>query len=264
MGSDIFSKDASTRTITTLFQHTLSDSDIKNLPFPISKNFKQNDQSILLTDKNGTGYYLPKNHPKIIFKREFSKNPFYKSWNPKKQKTHDELVKNEGNTEFAILDHGKAPNHLGYEFCILVRSSGDALKAFSSAMAQNDTKLYQVLQKNAKAHIVFDRPSNTTAYALFEAGSYQHGPLLSISEPAVFMARPTKSGDLQLSIADPRISGDHSDLDHTEITLTIKGLWETSSKTISNLHHKDGNTTMTVKLKNLLHEVWTLSPNTKK
>jgi len=259
LGSDISSEDKSARSVTTLFQHTLTDEQKAKLKFPVSQKMSTKQQSVSLLDKNGTGYYVPQGNDLIEFQREFKKNPYPKKWNPTKPESHNEMYTNEGNTEVAYFDHGKAANGKGYEYCVVVRSSQKEMDAFASKMSQPKTAYYKVLQKDEKAHVVQDIPSATTAYALFEGGEVNQGALVSVDHPCVMMIKTEKDGHLSLSLSDPRISGDHSDLDFTEVTVVVRGKWKTDSSEVTKQQVEGGNTVLTVRLKDLMRAEWSLA-----
>ena len=61
---------------------------------------------------------------------------------------------------------------------------------------------YEVLRRDASAHILRDRPSGITGYALFAAGKVGEGLLESVSLPSLVMIGGDGEG-LTVSAADP-------------------------------------------------------------
>ena len=81
---------------------------------------------------------------------------------------------------------------------------------------------YSILQQNNQAHILYDRPTDTTAYALFDPQTsinHQSSILRAASQPCYVMIRREGSG-LHLSVVSP-------DIEITEpIQLRLKGSWK--------------------------------------
>ena len=67
-----------------------------------------------------------------------------------------------GNYATAWIEHGKNPQDAGYEYAVLVQPTEAEIQAFTAKPP------YQVLKKDAQAHIVHDTASNTTGYVIFD------------------------------------------------------------------------------------------------
>lgn len=96
----------------------------------------------------------------------------------------------------AYIGHGAELRDGGYEYLMVVHASDDEVAACTRELP------YEVLRRDAAAHIVRDRATGTEGYALFEAGRVDEGRLAAVSHPALVML----SGDereLTVSLCDP-------------------------------------------------------------
>lgn len=109
----------------------------------------------------------------------------------------------QNNFALAAINHGETPHKGAYEYLVLVQPK--PLEAEEMAKTLNSKSApYRVLQCDSLAHIVLDYATQSTGYALFEAGKISvPGTLRFISLPALAMTRRVDSKQLVLSIADP-------------------------------------------------------------
>ena len=249
LGSNIESKDESARILTTLFQHTITNKEKRALDFPVSTTISTESHSTWILDKNNTGYYIPKGNAPLEFQRAFHKFPYHPAWNPRKPELHNKIIKNEGNTEFSFLNHGRAAADQQYEYCVLIRSNEEKIAKFADKMSNPETALYEVLQKDRDAHIVRDTSSMTTSYVIFEPGEVDKRELSFIDRPAMLMIRNTSENTLELSVSTPIISENN---DFVDVDITLRGDWHTNSPNVSRLSCNNGNTTITASLINLM------------
>lgn len=193
LGSGIKNSDQAHNTETTLFQSGLKGD--KTLPFylnstePITEYPYENTfsagEAIWMMDPYGNGYYLPKAEG-VRIRRDT-------------QTSRDEKDKGETTGEFttAWIDHGKAPADSGYEYVIKVQTSPEK-------MAQYDGKTYEVLKQDDEAHIIKHGPTNTTAYALFDAKpAISQGILAATDTPAMVMIKEEGNNKIVFSMSDP-------------------------------------------------------------
>ncbi|GKX29745.1 chondroitin sulfate ABC exolyase [Vallitalea longa] len=198
LGSDIENNDSTHNTQTTMFQNYLAD---KNMPiwvnskeniteFPYVKDLKS-DEDFWLMDNNNNGYYIPEGHEIGI------------SRSTQDSKNHKNEKDTKGDFATAWIDHGKAPKNQGYEYAILVKTDEEKINDFTKQMSNRETALYTVLQKDKTAHIVKDRLTNTTGYAVFEANdNIDKGIVEGVDTPTMIMTKQSKD-NMVLSIVDP-------------------------------------------------------------
>jgi chondroitin-sulfate-ABC endolyase/exolyase len=200
VGSAIENRDTIHETATTLFQsHLAAASDPTYLnstnpqtvsPFSLAPDRKSN-QAQWLIDAQGNGYYLPRKQ-RLGLERGTQHSKDQSSGAP-----------TSGDFATAWLSHGTRPNRESYEYAILVNRTPRQMMDFVSAMEDVATAPYRVLEASADVHVVFDRASGITAYAVFEPRKkLKHGPLVSADTPSLIMTR-SDAASLTLSVADP-------------------------------------------------------------
>lgn len=196
LGTDIENGNGEFRTETTLFQNGCADESalvwIDGEPFAGGGLRKMElDNPVSILDNKDNGFYVPTGQTICIS-------------NGKQHSKHQATdADTEGYFAAAWLDHGTAPQRAGYEYAILVQTDRDSLGSFCDAMQSQDTAPYAVLRRDRAAHVVLDRASRTTAYALFEANeSVDIGFVAAVDTPSMLMLR--EDGDeLVLSSVDP-------------------------------------------------------------
>ncbi|MGD9495812.1 MAG: chondroitinase family polysaccharide lyase [Armatimonadota bacterium] len=163
-----------------------------------------------LVDHVGNGYYLPDASSLRVARHE-QDTP----WNG----TLGSSTK--GNFEVAWLDHGPAPADASYEYAIRVQTSPAAMAAYALAPG------YEVLRADERAHIVRDRATGITGYALFEAGEVAGDALVAAVEaPCLLMAQRSEAACI-LSVCDPDL-GWTDELDRSPeriVRVTLRGQW---------------------------------------
>ena len=106
-----------------------------------------------------------------------------------------------GKFSSAWIEHGKAPKNGTYEYMVLIQPSAADLDDLRK------TPAYEVLQRDQTAHVVYDKKTGITAYAVFEA--YQpvtDKVIASIpAETMVMYAKETSKG-VRLSVCDPNLN----------------------------------------------------------
>jgi chondroitin-sulfate-ABC endolyase/exolyase len=222
--------------VTTLFQQelekksmpiTVNGKKITTLPFaetlPAGKAAK-------LVDVIGNAYYIwPGSSPVKMLRRHQQWTYMFKRYlknkknNPcknirRKQYREKPLQANEKyynptESDFALayFDHGKAPKNAECVYTLLPFAGKTGLAEFISA------KPVDILQKNGNAHIVYDKPSKTYGYVVFNAEASLKGPLASVSRPCFVMVKP-ENGKYKISVAITDRSNPGI------VTLRIKGI----------------------------------------
>ncbi|TLX76459.1 sugar lyase [Labilibacter sediminis] len=197
LGSNIENVNTDNHTETILFQDVLKakhDTIMVNgnqtSSFPYSAKFK-NEKLVWISDNQGIFYYIPDSSNIWIEK--------------KKQYSFDQSSRTptEGDFMTGVINHGKAPKNRAYEYCILVKPSIPEAKSFASLFKTTASKPYSVLQKDSTAHIVHDKKTDITAYALFKENHLlKKGVFQSVSAPVMAMSK-MNNDTLQISICDP-------------------------------------------------------------
>lgn len=196
-----------------------------------------------LVDNKGTGYYVYAGQSplKMLRRRQTwtymwpdylkDKNndplaktgPTAKQYDLKTLESFEQYYKpTSNNFALAYFEHGVNPG-AACGYTMLVRSNPKETAEFAEKMSRVDSAPCKILQQDATAHIVWDRETNTTGYALFAAGEVKAtGPLLSASRPCVVMVRPGE-GRVKLSFVPPDWK------QTTPLVLTLRGRWRLES-----------------------------------
>jgi hypothetical protein len=205
---------------TNLFQNNLKTTatpiivdNIKVGTFPYN-NSLNNTVNHWIMDAAGTGYFI-KNGEAIVIDRKAQTSP---NENGKGASTN-------GNFASAYINHGTAPTNAGYEYVIIPQTTSDAMTTFSTTMANASTALYQVIQKDATAHIV--KYNTMYGYSLFNAGSYSSSTLIkSNSAPCLIMTKQTGDNvDLSFVNPDLNFAANNGLSQISPVTLALNGKW---------------------------------------
>jgi len=220
LGSNINNNDSSNNTATNLFQNTLANTStpiiINNsatTSFPYNSMLTSANNHWIL-DAVNTGYYI-KNGNSITIDRKNQESP---NENGNGSFTY-------GNFASAYINHGTSPSSAGYEYVILPESNSNDMVAFSTAMSDENTAFYKVLQKDQTGHIL--SVDNKHGYALFSAGNYtDKGPIKSNDQPCLVMTE-TAGNNLNITVVNPDLNfGDNNgDSQATTITFVLQGDW---------------------------------------
>jgi chondroitin-sulfate-ABC endolyase/exolyase len=246
LGSDIVNDDKENRTVTTLIQHYLTQSEKKKFilsenasaVFPLKKTVKNGGW---LVDKNGDGFYVPDGNDPLVIERlkrashrAVHKAPFF--------------APSSGNNELVYFDHGTAPDKKSYEYCAIIGANKAVMDKFSREMTNPEIAPYKVLRKDDKAHVVWDRASATTGSVFFEKLEENNaGPVYGVSKPCLVMVKQLEDGKVKISVADPDfgpsfgsdifvrdykkfgiMEGQHMDKYYpagSKVTIAVRGKW---------------------------------------
>lgn len=199
VGTGIENSDRVNETETTLFQTALGDRTAPTYvddPVPVT-GFPYERPDIRLTaavwmlDDKGLGYYVPGGQ-RIGVSRTTQTSRDQGSDQP-----------TTGDFATAWIRHGAAPSGAAYQYAILVDATPESMAAFTRAMAEPDTAPYTVTQADTVAHVVIDRSTGITGYAVFEATrDLTTGPVREVDTPSLLMTR-AEGSDLVLAACDP-------------------------------------------------------------
>ena len=198
-------------TLTTLFQLRMLSTVTEPIEvngsslntFPYSNNSLTGNAT--LKDSHGNGYYIP-NAENLVIERSA-------------QNSYDIHSNNgtSGNWSKAYFNHGGSPANAGYEYAILIQADNSEISAYATSTP------YEVLQKDAFAHIVKHNASNKTGYAIFDAANslpLNTGVLQQVSLPVMLMLEEVDNAHIDISIANPElvVSGQ-------TVSFTLRGHW---------------------------------------
>ncbi len=199
LGSGIKTDVKAHSTQTTLFQHairTAQDQMIVNGQAYQGKEKalkKVKGEYQQITDPDGNVYFVPSNSVVKVAAQ-------------KQQSLHQKNSSaTQGKFATAVIDHGKAPKRAGYEYSVLINPEQKQLLTFASTLGEAKMTPYRVLQRNDKAHVVFDRASKTTGYAVFANADFKSGVIASVEKPAMVMAE-NKGKVLTLAMVNPDLN----------------------------------------------------------
>lgn len=254
LGSDIYSDDVDFKTITTLFQTNIGENGISDKQTLLNGKAIGSSMSIhkklnacFLTDAQGIHYIMPETNELIL------------------EQSSQESLKKVGGGEYqpisaphvkAWIDHGTNPKGKAYEYLILMDATND------EAGKRLDEPGYEVIQKDAIAHIVKHYKLNSTAYAIFNAekaigkgliNKVDTPVMLYLKEDGLNTMLTIANPDLQLAKWNHNMSVMPAELVHKEsegsiVTLILNGNWQQAGyvpELISSVH-SNGKTTIKV------------------
>ncbi|MFF0729942.1 chondroitinase family polysaccharide lyase [Streptomyces sp. NPDC004134] len=200
LGTGIANRDAAHETETTLFQTALADPGEPTwhggpepiTAFPYERRDLELPAATWLVDDKALGYYLPAGQRLGLTRTTQT------------SRHHGNDSETRGDFATAWLGHGRAPRAGAYEYAMVVGATPESMAAFTAAMADPAAAPYRVLRADARAHIVTDRATGITGYAVFEAVHDLGDPLVrAIDTPAMLLAREDGADALVLSVCDP-------------------------------------------------------------
>lgn len=198
LGSGIENKDMHHQTETTLFQLHLPEQGIPTIVngVEVTEDVEfgmtfRGEHAVSLLDHQGVGYYVPKGQC-LYVKRDLQLS--------KHQKNDSDTS---GRFASAWIDHGCAPQGATYSYAMIIDMNQEQMERFTEEMTEEMNAPYTVLEQTNAAHIVHDRATGITAYALFDSGeNYEFGTVASVDTPCMLMEQ--NEGDkLKLSVVDP-------------------------------------------------------------
>jgi len=211
LGSNIENDDDRYKTYTKLFQSSL---EKKEEPIWISggcrEDFDFNESLYVksylsILDNKSNGYYIPPGHRVSISKCT-------KDVNNNGEITSEDYAS-------AYIDHGFLPKYEGYEYAVLKETTLKEIKDFCCNMIFEETSLYTVLQCDKYAHIVKDKESNITGYAVFNSSRViDKGIVKAVDSPVMIMVKENgEELELNISLRNWIIS--------KAVVLTLRGCW---------------------------------------
>lgn len=231
-------------THTSLFQNSFDVTDFsmsynseKTLSDEPSEITNDGEFDSWIVDSRKVGYYLP------------SGQALKMTYGYQKSRDFQDKEDTRAKLEKAWIEHGNAPDGVGYEYAVKMNVDSREMKRFAENQASQNE--YKVIQADDTAHIVAHE--NTTAYSVFNKNyELNVGHLKGVSHSGMFMIKD--EGDrIKLAVSDPDLrlyEGFNTDVDirlhrkeepsysnhwqaHASIASTIKvflhGNWEMAS-----------------------------------
>ncbi|MBB5437739.1 chondroitin-sulfate-ABC endolyase/exolyase [Pedobacter sp. AK017] len=257
LGSSIQNNDIRYPTVTTLFQYRSDEKRKNSFNGKEISTLNQKADGGYFTDQNGLHYIIPKGQPIVLGQ---NKQISYRGANVGDQKsivlnTSGAYEKTQEVYTKAWFDHGTNPKDKGYEYEIVLNTPTADLKPY----LQNKT--YEVMQKNASAHIIRHLSSGITAYAIYSSLQALKGTLIHVDKPMLAMVKE-QMGYLLLTLADPDIRQPkwNHNMSHMPdsitngwgtgsiATLTLKGEWHIAKRVqeVATVSYVNGNTILKV------------------
>ncbi len=196
LGSGIQNSNNSYSTETTLFQFghgtqvtPISINNQEVSQFPYSRSF--NEAQVVLTDPQNNGYFVRNGSVMVSRANQESRD------NQTQAITY-------GDFSSACIQHGKAPANGGYEYVVLVNSGRTGAWAFGQSMSNDPVAPYSVIQKDDRAHVVYDRDTKTTGYVFFHDNqTYQLPHIKGTSHACIVMVTEKTDGSWRMAVANP-------------------------------------------------------------
>ncbi|MFI6503308.1 chondroitinase family polysaccharide lyase [Nonomuraea typhae] len=190
IGTGIANDDAVHETETTLFQTTRTGSVlVDGTAVPWGHEAPELSPSWLLDDK-GLGYYVaPGQRVALTRVTQDSRH-------------HATEAPTSGDFSTAWIRHGAAPRGGRYEYAMVVGATAERMAAFAADMADAARAPYTVHRADDTAHIVTDRETGITGYAVFQGFSGADGPVQAVDTPSMVLTR-ADGETLTLAVCDP-------------------------------------------------------------
>jgi chondroitin-sulfate-ABC endolyase/exolyase len=256
IGSDISSIDGKNKTQTNLFQSSLKSTKIAiktDKKCAITGHSKKGKIKKWVIDPYGNGYYLLSNS-NAFFSRE-TQHSYHNKYsvktggmNPKGKGAKE----TKGDFAAAWIDHGTTPKNAGYQYVIYPFLSKSEQKTFGKT-AKKDTS-YEILKADTMAHVVIDKETSTTAYAIFEANkNVETGVVQQVSAPALVMCAE-RNKQLQLSIVQPDLNFEQIRFNKyinfsrpVTLDITLHGNYSAKNeKLLKKIQHVNGTTVISI------------------
>lgn len=153
-------------------------------------NYKSDNEYWI--DHLGTGYFIHKKKMNtVVFEKNF----------PQKSRYQNSGKENSGDWVNLVLDHGKAPKGLSYEYVVLPQTY------FGKKDKNTIRNSYEVIQHDQDAHIVKDRLSKTTSFVFFETPQSLPKSIISyVDTTCLIMLKEEKANVVDLTVANPDLA----------------------------------------------------------
>ena len=195
-----------------------------------------------------TGYYIPRNHDKLVIKYIEQETP---SVNGIAAESGKETVAK------AYLEHGVKPEEADYQFMVVPAATPERMKDIADKQEQG--QLFKVMAERDSLHVIKHCPTSTIAYAFFApASGLSYGTVCASGTELLVMERKDKNGNgLELALCNPNLRPEMLRKNYwesrpTPMAIELKGKWKLKpDKKVSGLtigQNERGNTILKAKL----------------
>lgn len=245
IGTNISSIDDKNPVQTNLFQTFLDKTNKKESMFTSAgtiSRFPYKQQELTadsknkkwLTDPYGNGYLILSDDP-VHIKKE-NQHSYHNKFSVNTGKTGAKAKGNEetkGDYASAWIDHGTAPANASYQYVIYPFQNQNDLQQFEKKVVNDES--FKIMRADSIAHIVVDKTTSITGYAIFEGNNaLRNGILKSVSNPSLIMLRQDTLNKITISAVDPNLN--FPEVTHNrykqystpvKLTITLRGRWFT-------------------------------------
>ncbi|MFD8559098.1 chondroitinase family polysaccharide lyase [Streptosporangium canum] len=120
-----------------------------------------------------------------------------------------------GDFATAWIRHGTAPRDGSYRYAMVVNTTPERMAAFADAMDDPASAPYAVLRADTSVHVVSDRATGITGYAVFKPLELAEGPVRKVDTPSTVLVRGDGDDGLVLAVCDPDLRL-YSGVDHDQ------------------------------------------------
>lgn len=246
IGSDISSVDANHDVETVLFQNNLEYAT--QHPFskytgtldksPLDKHWETSKQKDWLIDAFGNAYHiLSDNSVHLKQGHQQSYHNKYSINTGKMNPKGNGVKETEGDYAVAWINHGKAPQQANYQYVIYPFIGQERIRKIQTG-AYKDVS-FKIKRADNQAHIVYDKISQSTGYAIYDASLDLKEELLQkVSLPSLILIKEVDKKTRQINIVQPDLNfydkmGDYTNgLSHPlPLKFKLKGKWNIVNKT---------------------------------
>ncbi|MFE6779659.1 chondroitinase family polysaccharide lyase [Streptomyces sp. NPDC057702] len=202
LGTGIGNQDREHETETTLFQTHLAHPGAPTYlgdPEPVTAfPYEHPDRPLAadtwLVDDKGLGYYVPAGQRLALTRTT------------QHSRRHGNGAPTHGDFATAWLRHGRAPHTARYSYAMVVGATPQTMADFTRQMARPASAPYTVRRADDAAHVVTDRATGLTGYAVFtptDGLDTDGGVVRAVDTPALLLCRADGPDALALSVTDP-------------------------------------------------------------
>ncbi|WP_214316799.1 chondroitinase family polysaccharide lyase [Nonomuraea sediminis] len=189
IGTGITNANAVDETETTLFQTRLTGPTVVDGQAITAMPYQERLRPRWLLDDKGIGYYVAPGQDVALARS---------TQNSRNNATEEPTT---GDFATAWLPHGRAPADARYEYAMVVDTTAERMAAFAEEMADPGRAPYRVLRADERVHVVSDRATGITGYAVFERVALD-GLVREVDTPCLVLHR-SEGEALVLAVCDP-------------------------------------------------------------
>lgn len=163
LASNISNSDQANETVTTLYQNATTPTNVY-----VNNNIYNSTeittiysgvQDNWLLDSYGTGFYIVKGSGDLKLQRKTRATPSHNQTNPI-------MLNTPSQASLGYISHGLSPDNIGYEYVVIPGTNMVNMKNIYSLFQNNNTKPYEVLNKDNFSHVIKHKNTGIYAFAL--------------------------------------------------------------------------------------------------